>query len=250
MKSPAGPWLPLGGASEAGRLSLFCFHHAGGGASAFTEWRRLMPREIDVLPVQLPGREERIDEPACRSMPALTAELLKAMAPCLDRPFALFGHSFGAAVAFELTRQLRRKPSHLFVSSWVPMDASARAVRPTRLSDRDFIARIVHYGGLPEAVANDREMMSVLIKSMRADVEILETYRPEAPVRLACPTTLLGGEDDPVVRPELLERWASHVHASVPVLLPGGHFYFRRSLPVLIDLVVSTLRPVLRAMPC
>ncbi|MCA1396916.1 hypothetical protein I6F38_11595 [Bradyrhizobium sp. BRP56] len=117
------------------------------------------------------------------------------------------------------------------------------------MTDPDFIARIGHYGGLPEAVTNDPEMMSALIKPMRADVEILETYRPEAPVRLACPTTLLGGEDDPVVRPDLLERWASHVHASVPVLLPGGHFYFRKSLPVLIDLVVSTLRPVLRAMP-
>ncbi|WP_225160399.1 thioesterase domain-containing protein [Bradyrhizobium sp. BRP56] len=125
----------------------------------------------------------------------------------------------------------------------------ARRGSARRLTDPDFIARIGHYGGLPEAVTNDPEMMSALIKPMRADVEILETYRPEAPVRLACPTTLLGGEDDPVVRPDLLERWASHVHASVPVLLPGGHFYFRKSLPVLIDLVVSTLRPVLRAMP-
>ncbi|PPQ15468.1 putative thioesterase [Bradyrhizobium sp. AC87j1] len=247
MRSPSESWFPLGGASEAGRLSLFCFHHAGGGASAFAGWRRLMPREIDVLPVQLPGREERIAETACRSMQALTAELLEAMTPCLHRPLALFGHSFGAAVAFELTRQLRRKPSHLFVSSWVPMHASPGAVRSAQLTDFDFTARIVRYGGLPEAVANDREMMSVLIEPMRADFEVLETYRPEPPVCLACPMTLLGGEDDPVVRPELLERWASHLHAPKPALFPGGHFYLRASLPKLVDLVVSTLRPVLHA---
>ncbi|MDI2058162.1 MULTISPECIES: thioesterase II family protein [Bradyrhizobium] len=146
------------------------------------------------------------------------------------------GKSAGSAICGNASE--RNRPG-------APRECDA-ADRP-RLHRPDWSLR--HYDGLPEAVINDPEMMSALIKPMRADVEILETYRPEAPVRLACPTTLLGGEDDPVVRPDLLERWASHVHAFVPVLLPGGHFYFRKSLPVLIDLVVSILRPVLRAMP-
>jgi surfactin synthase thioesterase subunit len=241
----ADAWFPLGRTTASGRLSLFCFHHAGGGASAFAEWRRRVPRDIDVLALQLPGREERIDEPAYCNMPALTAELIQAMEPCLDRPFAMFGHSFGAAVAFDLTRQLPRMPSHLFVSSWVPTLAPTGAARTLSLTDRDFIAWMARYGGIPNAIVSDRDVMSVVLKPMRADVQILETYRPAAPVRLACPTTILGGKEDPVVRPQDLARWANHGYASTPILFPGGHFYFRKSLPALLDVVVSTLIPVL-----
>jgi medium-chain acyl-[acyl-carrier-protein] hydrolase len=208
-----------------------------------------MPHEIDVLALQLPGREERMDEPPYCDMPSLTAALLQAMHPYLDRRFALFGHSFGAAVAFDLATRLPRKPSHLFVSAWVPMLAPADAGRTIPVADRDFISWMVRYRGIPDVIANDPDMMNVLLKPMRADVSILESYRPVAPVQLVCPTTILGGAEDPVVRPQDLARWVGYGPAFGPVLFPGGHFYLRESLPDLLDLVISTLNPLLSSSP-
>lgn len=237
----AHPWFPLGGPTAQARVSLFCLPHAGGGASAFARWRRHLPPAIDLLALQAPGREERIDEAPCESMAALSAGLAGAMAPYLGRPYALFGHSVGAAVAFELARQLPRKPSHLFLSSWTARAAPARPASRLQLSDRDFLAAMARYGGIPAAVARDAGMMAVLLKPMRADVQILENYAPAIPPRLDCPATILGGRDDPVVAPQQLHRWAGRLQAPPPVLFPGGHFYLRDCAPAVLALVVSTL---------
>lgn len=234
MTAGGDAWFPFGPARPA-PLTLFCLHHAGGGAAAYAGWRGPLAPGIDVAPVLLPGREQRIDEPPYQDMPALVAALAEALAPRLDRPYALFGHSFGAALAFELAARLPRAPVHLFVSAWCPPAGPAPAGPPAPLDDADLLAELARHGGIPAALAGDAEMMAALLRPLRADLHLLRAHRPAgaAPARGAL--TILGGRDDPLVPPERLLRWAAALRAAPPVIFPGGHFYLRACLPALLD---------------
>ena len=94
-------WIVRSNPNPSARLRLFCFPHAGGGALAIRNWSRQLPSDIEVLVVQPPGREERIGEPAFDRLAPLVEAAAAALAPYLDLPYAFFGHSFGALVAFE-----------------------------------------------------------------------------------------------------------------------------------------------------
>src|SRR5262245_51196446 len=113
-------WVPSLRSGREAAVRLFCFPYAGGAASAFRGWARSLPGSVDVCPVQLPGRESRFREPAFTRLGPLVEMLAESLRPCLDRPFAFFGHSMGAIVAFELSRRLQREhgrqPLRLFVS--------------------------------------------------------------------------------------------------------------------------------------
>ncbi|HET8840910.1 MAG TPA: thioesterase domain-containing protein, partial [Ktedonobacteraceae bacterium] len=120
-KTHSNPWLPWPSTRPQAKLRLFCFPYAGGGASMFRNWTRDLPPEIDVRPVQLPGRERRLMEDPYHHLTPLVAAVEHALLPYLLEPFAFFGHCLGALVAFELSRRLRDEhkqlPTALFVSA-------------------------------------------------------------------------------------------------------------------------------------
>src|SRR5450631_3469513 len=104
----AQSWLPSLRTRSRGRLRLFCFPYAGGGASLFHAWSEHLPPEIEVCPIQLPGREARLSEQAFSQVDTLLAALVPILLPYLDKPYAFFGHSMGALISFELARMLQR----------------------------------------------------------------------------------------------------------------------------------------------
>jgi len=114
------PWLINSKPNRRASVRLFCFPYAGGGDSIFHSWQQSLPDTIEVCPVQLPGRNSRITEPPCKEMNQLIRLAGQALAPYLDKPFALFGHSMGALISFEIARYTRREynaqPVHLFAS--------------------------------------------------------------------------------------------------------------------------------------
>jgi len=213
-------------------MRLFCIAHAGGGASAFRGWADALPPEVEVCPVQLPGRENRIAEPAFDRLPPLVEALADAVDSLLTLPFALFGHSNGALIGFELARTLRARgrtgPVHLFASGRRAPDLPS-AIAPTHhLPDAEFLDSLQALGGLPAALLEHRELLSLLLPTLRADVSIHETYafREEAP--LECPLTAYGGLTDPRVSPEQLQAWSRHTRGPfVARLFPGGHFFLQ-----------------------
>jgi medium-chain acyl-[acyl-carrier-protein] hydrolase len=114
MKDPAvNPWLLRIRERPRARVRLFCFPYAGAGASMFHRWPDALRSDVEVLPVQLPGRETRYREPLHRRIEPLAAALATALGPALDRPFAFFGYSLGGLLAFETARELRRRSSAL-----------------------------------------------------------------------------------------------------------------------------------------
>ncbi|HEY1379547.1 MAG TPA: thioesterase domain-containing protein, partial [Gemmataceae bacterium] len=167
-------WLAYVRPRPLASVRLFCFPYAGGGASVFRGWADGLPSAVEVCPVQMPGRETRFREPAFTRLPLLIEALAESLYPHLDRPFAFFGHSLGALVAFELARRLRRdgspEPQHLFVSgSGAPQARDhSGAVIHTRPAD-EFWQEVGRLNGTPAEVLTDGELRDLLLPTLRAD---------------------------------------------------------------------------------
>lgn len=228
MPRPSNPWLPGAGAGRAGRLRLFCFPFAGGGASIYNSWQAALP-ELEVRPVQLPGREARFAERAFDRLPPLVAAAEAALRPALEEgPFAFFGHSMGALIAFGLARALRRSggplPQHIFASA-----SSAPGSKVNNyhlLPDDEFLRQLRRLGGTRPEVLDEPELVALVVPILRADFAVVETYvhQPEPP--LPMPLTVLYGSRDRDVPREKVEGWSREAGAGVEfVAIEGDHFY-------------------------
>lgn len=249
--SEAARWAVVPRPDPAARLRLFCFPHAGGAASAFTAWAGELPG-IEVVAVQPPGRERRIGEPPFDRMEPLVDAAYRALRPLWDRPFAFFGHSTGALVAYLLARRLRTdggpRPLHLVASGrWAPHLQDPEP--PVYALPRDeLVAALRRYGGTPDEVLDDRDLMDFLLPLLRADFALGDTYLHREEPPLEVPITAIGGDRDPRVNTEALEAWRGHTTGSFAAhLLPGDHFYLHGDRAAVLRLVASVLDPPLVA---
>ncbi len=235
------------GGGPAARVRLFCIPYAGGGASVFRRWPSGLPDDVDVCAIQLPGRETRLMERPCSSLVSLVGDLSEALAPHLDRPFALFGHSVGALIGFELARRLRRRdgrlPVHLFVSG-----CPAPQVRDTGppihgLPEPEFLDRLRRFNGTPPEVFQHRELMELVVPVLRADFALRETYELVAESPLECPISAFGGSDDRDVPLPQVEAWREHTRSTFHLhTLPGGHFFLHTAQALLLERVSLALQ--------
>jgi myxalamid-type polyketide synthase MxaB len=250
--SPASRWLAYYEPRESARLRLFCFHYLGGGASAFRQWQQGLPPEIEVCPVQLPGREQRIHETPCQQMLPLAAMLAEQLQPMLDRPFALYGHSMGALLAFELARQLRNRdglePVHLFAAAYLAPHAPGpyRQRQEYDRSDLDEVVRRLL--NVPEAVLANDEFMSALLPTINADLRLVGSYAYQEQQPLACPITAFGGLSDREVKEHDLLGWRRHTRSSFRLeMFPGGHLFLEPSQAALLTAIGQSLAANLRS---
>ncbi|WP_042369316.1 thioesterase II family protein [Streptacidiphilus neutrinimicus] len=238
------------------RTTLVCLPFAGAGASFYRPWQRQAePLGLDVLPLQLPGRERRIDEEPYRDATvaagALHAELLAALGgPGEGRGahrVALFGHSLGAVLAYELARRLVATPGVRLVglfASGSPHPAEPRSRQATGLDDDAFLARVNEFAGYTHEALQDPEMRELILPTLRADVEMHESYRPADETALPVPVTALRGSADTLVTRDELAAWARTTDVAFrAVELDGGHMYLTESAPELLRIVAEHLSP-------
>lgn len=236
---------------EGAELRLFCIPHAGGGVQSYLDWDREIQSPISVCPVHLPGRGKRLVEPAYTCMEELVEGLVYAIGSKLEKPFALFGHSMGALVAFELTRALRRRfgvePEWLFVSSYRAPHVVTGDEPIYALPDSAFIDAVKSYDGLPRELLVNSELMEIVLPTLRADFEICDRYSCVDDAPLKSPIAAFGGLHDPKVKLDLLAAWCDHTCGEFTVsLLDGGHFYHQtqkrqliRRMEVLLEKTLS-----------
>ncbi|WP_437483062.1 ACP S-malonyltransferase [Sorangium sp. So ce1014] len=246
----ASLWFLGRHARPQARLRLFCFPYAGKGASVYLRWAGELPDSVDVLAVQLPGREGRVKEkPAERLMP-LVDELVGAIAPLLDRPFALFGHSMGTLLAFEVARKLRarhgKEPVHLFVSGRGAPHVPRRTPDLHRLSDAQLVTALQGtYGGIPDVVREDVGLLQLFLPALRADLAMLETYVFQPGAKLRCPISALGGDRDPHANVQDLRAWGEQTEASFRLrMLEGDHFFVNSARAEVLQSIVADLGPL------
>ena len=231
MPAAPDPWLPFRQRGSRARLRLFCLPPAGGGATLFRSWQGLLGSDIEVCAVQLPGREARIAEKAIDEMAKLVHALTAALTPHLDVPFAIFGHSMGGLVGFEVARRLRivGKPSpvHLFVSA-TRAPHHADLDEDHLLPDDQLIAALRKIGGYPEEVLASSELMDLLLPMIRADAALTETYRTSEGEPLDCPITGFVGTDDHKASQSEVSEWSAYTRGACEVqAFPGGHDFLK-----------------------
>ncbi|MBL3669469.1 thioesterase [Streptomyces sp. M2CJ-2] len=228
--------------------SLVCVPFAGGGAGFYRAWKQLPSAAPRIVPIQLPGREERfVDEPFRDAV-----EAAAALAPLVVEatrgggPVALFGHSLGAVLAYELARRLEQDEAcdlrHLFVSG-SPGPWTGRTDRATGLDDEEFLARVQEFAGYQHEALADPDMRELLLPMLRADVEMHENYKPVSDEPLRIPVTSLRGADDTLVSAEQAGEWRSATGGPFRyVEMPGGHMYLVDSPLPLLEAVVRAVQ--------
>lgn len=244
-----GVWIRRAEPNPNARLRLFCLPYSGGGASLFRGWVEAMPPEIEVLPVQLPGREGRFGAAPFNRLFPLVRALAEAIRPWLEFPFAIFGHSLGALVGFELARHLRwslgRTPERLFVSACPAPQLPHRRSPIYALPKPAFVAGMRQFHGIPPACLQEPELLDLFLPLLRADFAVYETYTytPEAP--LESPISAFCGCDDPVAGPPEAGAWRSQTSASFSMrMIPGDHFFIHTSEKLLVNAVAEALAAV------
>jgi medium-chain acyl-[acyl-carrier-protein] hydrolase len=216
---------------ESDGIRLFCLPHAGSGAAGFYRWKRLLPEPIRVCPVLPPGREVRLAETPLLRIEQVVDGLQAEVGPLLrETPYAIFGHSMGALLAFEWARRIAEhglpEPHMLFVSGRNAPRISARRVLH-RLPDEAFVEALQHrYGGVPDGFLEDAELREVFLPILRADLEVVETYAFEAGGALRCPVMSLAGEQDGSVSEIGLAAWAETTSGPFSSRrIMGDHFF-------------------------
>ena len=240
IRRPAGPPRP-------GQTRLVCFPYAGGGAAAFHPWGRVAPKALDLCTVLLPGREARlVEEPVERLVP-LVETLATVLAPLLVPPFALYGHSLGAVLAYELAREIGRRggpsPRALIVSGRNAPHLPDRRPQLHRLPRREFVDEIVRrYKGIPEGILGEPELLDLLLPALRGDVAMIETYLHSQGEPLAIPVHVFGGLSDPSTTDEGLEAWRSLTSGPFTLRkLPGDHFFLHSARADLLSAIGAAL---------
>jgi surfactin synthase thioesterase subunit/glycosyltransferase involved in cell wall biosynthesis len=231
---------------ERPRLRLFCFPWAGGGTLTYRAWRETLSPAAYVVPVRLPGRESRASELPIERMEALAAQLLEAIRPYVSTPFAFFGHSMGAGLAFELARALRRAglplPQSLHVSGARAPQFRLNYRPGPEPAMRDFIEELRRLEGFPPSILNNPELMKLALPALLSDARLYRNYSYCEEEPLGLPIAAYGGDADPNVTSEHLEAWREQTTSTFQRYeFPGGHFYLESARSLLLNALRVTL---------
>jgi len=214
-------------------LPLVCLPHAGGGAAAFRNWQSCLPDHVGLLAVQYPGHLGRWADPLCTSFNDLVTSLANSLTRTVSSDVVLFGHSFGALVAFELARALRGaglQPRHLFVSACRPPDIAPTEPIVHPWSDSRLLDYVVGLGGVPSELLGERALIDMWLPVVRADLRMNETYSYTPTPGLDCPITAFAGEYDRTVSVECVDGWRRHTMREFRLIpLLTGHFWTPKS---------------------
>jgi medium-chain acyl-[acyl-carrier-protein] hydrolase len=208
-----------------------CFHHAGGSPAAFRPWLDDLPAHVELLVIRMPGREARLRETPLTRLPDIVGPLAKALAPlCAGVRMVCFGHSLGALLAFEFARELRRQalPSlAALVVSGRNAPGFGRLLALHQLGDRELVAEVQRiYGGIPQAILDEPELLKLTLPVLRADLTLNEAYVFEDEPPLDCAIRAYAGVDDPRVGAAGLEAWGRQTAASFEwAQVEGEHFF-------------------------
>lgn len=231
---------------EDAPFRLICLPFAAGGVGAYSTWPATFAPRVDVVPIQLPGRERRLRDTPYSSMAPLVTDLFDTLAPLLDRPWVAFGHSMGAAIVYELARVSTAAgcgPAHLVVSARRAPGSSLPHPPLFALPDNLMVTETErHYGPMPAALRENPSVLAPFLPTMRADYQLLDTWRAPTDCVLSCPLTAISGDADATVGLAALEGWGTLTTGAFRTqLVSGDHFAALRARHEIRDVVARVL---------
>ncbi|KAK1804878.1 hypothetical protein P4O66_019131 [Electrophorus voltai] len=231
-------------------VRLICFPWAGGGSTHYARWGQLLNSSVEVYSVRLRGREGRTKEPFFQHMQEILDEVIDVLLPELkEKPFALFGHSFGAITTYAFAEYMKKvhnlEPVHVFLSGTSAPYSETRLQAPRRsqLSDEEFLQWMTSIGGTPPEILANNEVLKLFLPALKADLSVVENYRCSRPTHsfLSCPVSCFDGKEDV---PHDLQAWKCMTTGDFTVqMLCGSHFYLKDAAneKVILDYITKHL---------
>lgn len=241
MNKNKSPWISSIRNDDV-NYRLFCFPFAGAGSNVYRSWISDLSPEIDVCPIQLPGRENRMNEKAIDNVHDMASQIATEIEPYTDVPFAFFGHCIGALIAYELVVTMQKlnmnTPDHIYLSAF----RSPEYTNPNRelyqLDDAEFKSEIKEYGGFSDYILNNDEIMKTIMPMLRADFALHENYRYPGNESVECPISLLCGDQDHIVKKEHMQNWSNVSNHDVNLtMISGGHFFINERKEDILNLI-------------
>ncbi|MFG3258660.1 thioesterase II family protein [Streptomyces sp. NPDC048172] len=223
---------------------LVCLPHAGGSASFYFPVSRALAPQVDVLAVQYPGRQDRLAEPCVESIADLADAVTERLLPWADRPLAVFGHSMGATLAFEVALRLEQRGITLQALFPSGRRAPSRHREETThlRDDAGLVQAVKELGGTESQMLDDEELLRAVLPAIRSDYRAAETYRYRPGPPLSCPVYAMVGDSDPRASVDEVRSWGDHTEERFELqTYPGGHFYLNAQAPRVVDAITRAL---------
>ncbi len=245
---PTSKWFLVPRPKPLAEYRLFCFPYAGGSATAYAAWEALLPRHVELVAVQPPGRANRLNEPLLTSIEDMVEQIVRVIPAWLDRPYLIYGHSLGAAVSFDLLHALDARglplPVHYFCGARRAPQLPPRIPPVHDYPLERFKTELKSLNGTPAAVLDNADLMEIFVPILRTDFKAAYGYLREPDVRLRCPASVFGGARDEKVLPEDLDAWAEHFGDDVEIrIFDGGHFFMDENRAEVVDAICARARP-------
>lgn len=213
-------------------LRIFCFPHSGGGASTYFPWVDKLSSSLELVSIQLPGRENRFYESLVNDLDVITAELCKEFEQYKEKPFIVFGHSLGALLCYEFVKGLHKfyniYPKHMFISAAKAPHLPFRIKKLSHLSDDKVIKELSIYGEIDQTLRENPQILSMFLPIFRSDFSIGENYFYKKTPLPSFNITAFYGENDPTVKEEEINAWQKHTAGCFRSLsFEGGHFFIK-----------------------
>lgn len=230
------------------KIRLFCLPYAGGSASSYYSWRKLLDEQIELVPIELSGHGRRNKEPFISGMKEVVDDVYLQIKDLLDEvPYAIFGHSMGSILAYELGRTIaihnRKLPIHMFFSGRFPPYLETVRTNYHSLPDDVFLENFAKLGGISSELLEHKEVMDYLTPIFKADCKLVETYTHEGRVlQFPCKISVLYGAEDSMCNHSELQEWQDCSVSPISLLsYPSGHFFIQDTKEQVVKDIVKIL---------
>lgn len=231
-------------------MNLFCLPYSGASATIYYQWQKKLPVWLNICPVELPGRGMRMDEPLQTNTTELVAQLAETVSRRIgSQPYAVFGHSLGAILAFELVRRLAEldapAPITLIVSGTSAPTQRQRCIEELEAlkTDDDLLSHLKKLGGMPDEVIYNEELMEVTLPVIRADFALCKNYaHVPGPEKLPCPLAVISGKEEDITSEELLS-WQDQAGERFSLMkFHGQHFFIHENRDEVLQYIRAHIR--------
>lgn len=231
------------------KIKLICLPYAGGSATVYFKWRKLITETIQIEPVELAGRGKRFKQPFYNDVNEAVDDITKSVYENISNsPYAVFGHSMGSLLAYELVNKLVklgcREPEHIFFSGRCPPHIVKNGAKLHLLPDEEFKECILGIGGTSKEIFESTELCNIFIPVLKADYKIVEeyVYTPDRDYRFSCPITALSGSDDEGTTFDEMLEWKKYTNNEFNCCqFNGGHFFIHSQMENVLELINKSL---------